>query len=242
MRIIPFSTLNSPCPYLADRACKLEYHYIENCTFSHNANLVKHGFRRFGKYFQKPICDNCNECKSVRIDVLNFKFSKSLRRVMNKNKNKNTKTITSRPILDDEHIRLFNKYHDFMHEKKQWRKNNINFRSYFDIYVDGFENFGYEISYYSETNQLICVDLIDLVDDGISSIYCFWDPDFSHLSLGKYSLLKEIEYAKNLNLHWIYIGYLVKDCPSLRYKDDYKPYQTLLQYCDIDKNEIWEFL
>lgn len=240
MLIVPFSSLASPCPYLSDRVSKTEFHYIENCTFAHNSNLIKHGFRRFGKYFQKPICDNCNECKSVRIDALNFKFSKSLRRVFSKNKN--TKILFSRPILDNEHIGLFNKYHAFMYEKKGWRENYVNFRKYFDIYVDGCENFGFEISYYDETRGLICVDLIDMIDDGISSIYCYYDPDFTHLSLGKFSLLKEIEYAKNMQLRWIYLGYLVKECPSLRYKDDYKPYQTLLEYCDLDKQEIWEFL
>ena len=52
MKIIPFSTLDSPCPYLSDRASRTEYHYIINCDFAHNSNLVRHGFRRFGRYFK----------------------------------------------------------------------------------------------------------------------------------------------------------------------------------------------
>ncbi|MBP5778478.1 MAG: arginyltransferase, partial [Campylobacter sp.] len=113
---------------------------------------------------------------------------------------------------------------------------------YYEIYVDGFGQFGKEISYYDESGRLICVDLIDVVDDGISSIYCYWDPDFAHLGLGKFSLLKQIEIAKRANLRWIYLGFLVKDCPSLNYKDEYRPYQTLLAYTEANEPALWEFL
>lgn len=240
MKIIPFSTLDSPCPYLSDRASRTEYHYIINCDFAHNSNLVKHGFRRFGRYFQKPVCACCDECKSVRIDTFNFKFSKSYRRIYRKNEK--TKILYSRPILDDEHIELFNKYHDFMTAKKGWREHNIDPQRYYEIYVEGFGEFGKELSYYDENGRLICVDLIDVVDDGLSAIYCYWDPDFANLSLGKFSLLKQIEFAKNASLRWIYLGYLVKDCKSLNYKDEYKPYQTLLDYCEVEIPAKWEFL
>lgn len=240
MQIIPFSTLVSPCPYLADRGSKTEYHYIIDCSFEHNSNLVKHGFRRFGRYFQKPVCDNCNECKSVRIDTFNFKFGKSHRRIYRKNEK--TKILYSRPLIDFEHIELFNKYHAFMSEKKGWREHNINIKKYYEIYVEGFGEFGKELSYYDENGKLICVDLIDVVDDGLSAIYCYYDPDFTHLSLGKFSLLKQIEFARNAGLRWIYLGYLVKDCPSLNYKDEYKPYQTLLDYTEPDEVAQWDFL
>lgn len=70
-------------------------------------------------------------------------------------------------------------------------------------------NFGYELAFYIE-DKLVCVDLIDILEDGISSIYCFYDPDFSYFSLGKFSLLNEIQIAKKMNLDYIYLGYFVK--------------------------------
>ena len=59
---------------------------------------------------------------------------------------------------------------------------------------------------------------------------------------GKFSLLKQIEIAKRANLRWIYLGFLVKDCPSLNYKDEYRPYQTLLAYTEANEPALWEFL
>jgi len=71
------------------------------------------------------------------------------------------------------------------------------------------------------------VDLIDILEDGISSIYFYYDPDFAKYSLGKLSLYNQIKYAQNAKKKWIYLGYYVKECPSLSYKAQYKPYLTL---------------
>lgn len=239
MDILPFCTLDTPCPYLDDRGSRTEYMYIFGCDFNFNSNLVKHGYRRFGRYFQKPVCVDCNECQSIRVDVENFKLSRSQRRVMSKNSA--TRYLYTKPIVDDEHLALFRKYHLYMRDKKKWKYYEINLRRYYYLYVLGFGDFGKEISYYSADGRLICVDLIDIVEDGISSIYCYYDPDFLELGLGKFSLLKEIDLARELKLKWLYLGYYVKDCASLNYKDKYKPYQTLLYYNDIKDRAIWEF-
>lgn len=235
---IPFCTLASKCAYLPDRRQKMDYIFIQDCTFEYNSNLVKHGYRRFGEFFSKPICDNCKECKSVRIDAFGFKFSKSLRRVMSKNQD--TKILISTPILDQEHLDLYHKYHLFMREKKGWEFHELNYKKYHELYVAGACDFGFEIGYYYD-NRLICVDLIDFVDDGISSIYCYYDPDFSHLSLGKFSLLNQILIAKEMKKRWIYLGFYVKNCPSLSYKGEYKPYQILQDYVDLQEESIWSF-
>ena len=235
---IPFCTLDFPCPYLAGKSARSEYIYVQNATYFFNSNLVDHGYRRFGNYFQKPVCAGCDECKSLRIDALNFKLSKSQRRVYKKNEK--TSWRFSKPILDGEHLELFEIYHSFMHEKRGWPKQNIDAEKYYDIYASGYGNFGKEISYYDEFDRLICVDLIDVVEDGISSIYCYYDPYRADLSLGKFSLLKEIEIAKKFNLRWIYLGYAVRECQSLKYKFDYRPYQILASYDDTDVPSVWE--
>ncbi|MBR2149421.1 MAG: hypothetical protein IJ965_08360 [Campylobacter sp.] len=90
-----------------------------------------------------------------------------------------------------------------------------------------------------DDNKLICVDLIDITNDGISSIYCFWDINYAYLSLGKYSLLNQILLAKAHKLPWIYLGFYVKNCESLEYKSDYKPYQILQEYTELDELAIW---
>ncbi|EOG7056307.1 arginyltransferase [Campylobacter fetus] len=238
MREIDFCTLDTLCPYLEDRNSRTMYRYVSQCSFDYNSNLVKHGYRRFGSYFSKPICDGCDECKSIRIDAFNFKFTKSHRRIINKNSN--TKIVVSKPYISQRHIDLYEKYHKFMHEKRGWEYYNLDFRRYYSVYVEGAGDFGYEIDYFVN-DELVCVDLVDIVDDGVSSIYCYWDIDFAHLSLGKFSLLNQITIALKNDLRWIYLGFYVKDCASLAYKGEYKPYETLKTYCDIDEKPIWEF-
>lgn len=98
--------------------------------------------------------------------------------------------------------------------------------------------FGKEVLYFVE-NKLVGVDLIDIMGDGISSIYFFYDPDFSHLSLGRFSLYQQILIAQNYKLPWIYLGYYVKDCPSLNYKANYKPFEIMQNEPSLDDTPIW---
>ena len=113
-----------------------------------------------------------------------------------------------------------------MKDKKEWEYTEVTPQSYHSSFVNGHNEFGYEILYYDE-GKLIGVDLVDILEDGISSIYFYYDTEYMNLSLGKLSLYKQILYAKEAKLKWIYLGYYVKDCPSLSYKAHYKPYLTL---------------
>lgn len=224
MKIIGFCTLDEECPYLDGLQSRSEFNYAPFIDKMHNQELVSRGWRRFGSYFSRPICKDCNECQNLRIVVDEFKFSKSYRRVLKKNIN--TKIILQKPSLSDEHLLLYEKYHHHQKDTKNWKIHDLNFRKYYNLYVDNAKDFGYELDFYID-NKLVCVDLIDILEDGISSIYCFYDPSFSHLSLGKYSLLTEIKLAQLKNLKYIYLGYFVKGCQSLSYKADYTPNEIL---------------
>lgn len=237
--IIPFSTLPSLCPYLKDRDSRMEYNYVSDCDFRLNDALTRRGFRRFGKYFSKPNCKECKECVSIRVDALNFKFSRSARRTIAKNKA--TKVYISSPIVDEAHLNLYRKYHKFMEQKREWKYYDLDFRKYYELYVAGHDEFGKEVSYYVN-GKLIGVDLIDVLSDGISAIYCYYDPDFAHLSLGKFSLYQQIYLARQNGLKWIYLGYYVKNCPSLAYKGEFKPYEELKEYVSMDDEPIWSAL
>ena len=113
-----------------------------------------------------------------------------------------------------------------MKEKKNWDYNETNPQNYYGSFVDGYNDFGYEVLYF-DGDKLIGVDLVDFLEDGISSIYFYYDPDYSKYSLGKLSLLMQIKFAKEMKKDWIYLGYYVKDCSSLSYKADYNPFLTL---------------
>jgi len=234
--IIEFSTLESKCVYLSNERMKMEYKYIKSSSQNFNSDLVKRGWRRFGDYYSRPKCDNCNKCISLRIDVENFQFSSSQRKILTKNAD--TKMIIRKPSVSLEHLKLYDIYHKHMKNKKDWDYYKVNFDSYYDLYVKGFSTFGKEILYIRDS-KLVGVDLVDFIDDGLSAIYFYYDPSYSKFSLGNYSLFKQIEIAKEKELPWIYLGYYVKDCGSLNYKLNFKPYQTLQNNPGLKEADIW---
>lgn len=236
-KIIEFSTLDSQCAYLDEKSTRMSYKAIKNCSFTLNSELVKRGWRRFGIYYSRPQCKGCEDCLSIRIDANEYKFSKSAKRCFKKNKN--TKVIIQTPSVSRRHLELYDKYHTQMSIKKGWKYNDMSPLSYYELYVAGHEEFGKEVLYFVD-DLLVGVDLIDFTDDGISSIYFFYDPEFAYLSLGRFSLYQQILLARSCNLRWIYIGYYVEKCPSLSYKDEYKPYEVLQNLPDIDEKVAWK--
>ncbi|HJE66617.1 MAG TPA: arginyltransferase [Campylobacter avium] len=238
MQILSLCSLEHDCPYLENKFLRNEYNIVFNCSKKLNQELISRGWRRFGKFFSRPICRDCNECVSYRIKVDDFKLSRQFKRVLKKNQN--TKLLIDKPGVSNERLYIYNKYHKYMQEKRAWEENTMRFSQYYSLYVDGDENFGYELRFYVD-NKLVCVDLIDILEDGISSIYCYYDPDFSYLNLGKFSLLKEIEIAKNRGLKYIYLGYFVKGCQSLSYKADYTPNEILKMTSSLyEVANLWE--
>jgi len=236
MNLLKEFSLEDKCSYLKDKQQTTHYKIFQNVTSQSCQDLIERGYRRFGKMYFRPICQECNECQSIKIDVNNYSFSKSQRRVLKKAAH--IKTYIQKPTLTQEHLDIFAKYHKFMHTKKGWEYNETTPEHYYDSFVNGHEDFGYEVLYF-EHNTLIGVDLIDILEDGISSIYFYYDPDYLHLSLGKYSLLNQIKFAKETDKQWIYLGYYVKECSSLSYKAEYKPYLTLEGRPNLHENFYW---
>jgi arginine-tRNA-protein transferase len=235
--IIEFSTLQSPCVYLKGKKMKMAYKYIKDCSLPLSSKLVQRGWRRFGHYYSRPECDNCNACQSMRIDVNGFQLSKSAKRIIKKNST--TRIMVRKPSISQDHLNLYEKYHRYMQEKKGWEYYPVNAESYADLYAKGFSSYGYEILYIRD-QKLVGVDLVDFLEDGLSAIYFYYDPDYAHLSLGRYSIYKQIEMAKVRELSWIYLGYYVKECESLNYKDSYKPNQILMNNPTLSEHALWE--
>ncbi|MEA3451139.1 MAG: arginyltransferase [Bacteroidota bacterium] len=237
MNLLKEFQLNDKCSYLDNLDTTTHYQVIDNCSSEACQDLIERGYRRFGKMFFRPICSSCNECQSIKIDVDNFNFSKSKKRVIKKASH--ITTIVQIPNLSLEHLKLFEKYHLYMKDKKGWSHSATTPDHYYNSFVAGHEEFGYEVLYFDK-DKLIGVDLIDILDDGISSIYFYYDPDYQEYSLGKLSLFNQINIAKNYNKKWIYLGYYVKENPSLAYKAEYKPYLTLDGRPQEDERIIWK--
>ncbi len=222
--IIEFKTDTTPCVYLNDKKMQMHYKYIKQSNQALSSQLINDGWRRFGYYYSKPICPECSECKSLKVDVQNFTFTKSAKRVIKKNQK--TKIVVQKPTFSTKHLNIYKKYHEHQSIHKGWDIFDLDEDSYQDLYLKGSNEFGKEVLYFVE-DKLVGVDLIDILEDGISTIYFYYDPTYSHLSLGRYSIYKEIEMAKEMELKWVYLGYFVEDCPSLSYKDNYKPNEKI---------------
>ena len=231
-----FCMLDYECAYIPDKKVRMHYKHIENATQSYNTALINRGWRRFGSYYFHPICEGCSECKSLRINVDEFKLSKSQKKSIKRNKE--TEIIIQKPTLTQAHLDLYNKYHSFKHQKDNWTHRNISPREYKENFVEGAHDFGKEVLYIQD-GEIIGVDLIDILDDGISSIYFYYDPDFPRLSLGIYSLLYQIELAKVLELPWIYLGYWVDGCKAFAYKSNFQPQEILNDFPPINKIALW---
>jgi arginine-tRNA-protein transferase len=216
---------------------RLYYRYIPKATKELASKLIQRGWRRFGHSYFHPICHGCNECKSLRIDVANFKPTRSQRRAIKKNRQ--TRILIQKPSLKLKYVELFDRFHRFKAQKSGWDYWKIDLETYYNEFVVGAQDFGKEVLYFHE-DRLIGVDLIDILEDGISSIYFFYDPDYQHLSLGIYSLLVQIDLAAQLGLPWIYLGYWVDGCPSFAYKLQFRPYQLLDGFPPVDEEPFWE--
>ncbi len=232
-----FSMLDYDCAYIPGNSVRMNYKYVPHASKAFATAVIERGWRRFGKYYFHPICNGCNECKSIRINVHDFHYSKSQKKVIKRNKE--TEILVQKPTLTSSHIALYNKYHSHKHHKDGWQHRNISQREYYENFVEGAHDFGKEVLYVRE-GKLIGVDLIDILDDGISAIYFYYDPDYADLSLGTYSLLYQIKLAKILDLPWIYLGYWVEGCKAFAYKPKFKPQEILDGFPDVTVNPHWK--
>jgi arginine-tRNA-protein transferase len=232
-----FSMLDYDCAYLPGHLVRMSYKYVSHASKAFTTAVIARGWRRFGKYFFHPICNGCNACKNIRIDVRNYHYTKSQKKAIKRNAD--TKIIVQKPTLTQAHLDLYNKYHHFKQDKDGWKHRNISQREYHENFVDGAHDFGKEVLYIKD-DKLIGVDLIDVLDDGISSIYFYYDPEYASLSLGTYSLLYQIQLAHILELPWIYLGYWVDGCKAFAYKPKFQPQEILDGFPPISEIPQWE--
>ncbi len=227
------------CAYICGNNTTFNYALIESCSEDFYNALLERGWRRFGEVFFVPFCDYCQKCISIRQVVCDFKFSKNHKRIISKNKI--IDVAFGNPSYSIEKIELYNKYHTIMNIKKGWEYNQIDKDRYLHMFVDGKNSFGKELCYYID-GKLIGVAFVDILksSSSMSAIYFFYDHDYSHLSLGTFSILKQLEIAKMLNLKYFYPGYWIKNHHSLGYKERFKPFEYLINRPNIHEIPIWK--
>ena len=218
-----YLTNTEPCPYLTNRDEKKIFLIMDDINKSNEyEHLIKSGFRRSHNILYNQVCADCNLCKSIRINVNNFKLSKSNKRVLNKNKNLFTKKLTNNP--SKEQFVLFKKYLEFKHNDSEM--NEMNFQDYCKMFDSkGINTKIYEYFYKSELAG--CV-ISDFLEGSISMVYSFYSEIFLKNSLGKYVILDHFRLAKDFNMDYVYLGYWVEGSSKMEYKNSFNSSEILI--------------
>lgn len=219
-KLVFFPTPESPCSYLPNRESRSIFLHPdqpldENIYFQ----LNQLGFRRSGAHLYRPWCDDCQACQSVRVLVDEFKFSRNQRKVFKLNQNVTFEWREA--AMSDEIYQLYEAYINERHaDGDMYPPSREQFDNFLCLADPSINNYFLCLRL---DGKLIAVGVVDLLGDGPSAIYTFFDPHYHHHSLGKMVILWLINWAKTKHLPYVYLGYWIKDCAKMNYKSDYQP-------------------
>ena len=220
-----FLTAPMPCPYLEGRQeRKLFTHLTGRRAASLHHLLSENGFRRSQNLIYRPACEGCNACQSVRIVANEFEASGRFRRVLRHN---DDLSVEVRPTTaTSEQYDLFKRYLESRHAGGGM--NQMSFVDY-EYMVEDTPVQSVLVEYRLREhpdNTLVAVALTDVMPDGLSMVYSFFDPELSQRSLGTYLILDHIAQVRSAGLGYVYLGYWVKDSPKMAYKVLYQPLEV----------------
>lgn len=231
-----FITAPAPCPYLGGKLeRKVFTHLLNSDAQKLHDTLSQGGFRRSQNIAYRPACEGCAACVSVRIPVRTFRWNRSFRRAWNTNRD--LFIHPAPPTATSEHYALFRRYIDSRHsEGGMVDMSVLDFtamveESFVNTQIMEFRR-APAISLagpHRQSGQLVCAALTDVLDDGLSMIYSFFDPGEAARSLGTYMILAHVAHALRLGLPYVYLGYWVAGSPKMNYKARFLPQERLLR-------------
>ena len=227
---------DSGCSYLPGRVSRMEYRLAESLLAEDYEQLLARGWRRFGRTLFRPACPRCRECRSLRIILPRFESSKSQRRCLRRNSD--IRLVVQPPTVTDDHIRLYNDYHRDMAQRRGWPFQQTNRETYHDSFADGDFEFAREFLYW-RNNELIGLGIVDVTDRVQSSVYFVHAPSWRPAGPGTYAVLREIEFAQAAGRERLYMGYYIRDCGSMNYKNRFEPHEFLRDYVGDDDMPEW---
>lgn len=214
----------------------MQYRLAMSLSSERYEHLLERGWRRFGRTLFRPRCKRCDECRSLRVDIAAFAPTKSQRRIARKNAA--IELQIQRPTITTEHIQLYNEYHADMHDRRGWPFRKISDDEYFESFVDGEFEFSREFQYRRD-GKLIALGIVDMTSRVMSSIYFVYAPSLRDSSPGTMSVLRELEEGTQTGHKWLYMGYYIRDCGSMNYKNRFHPHQILNEYVDDHQPAEW---
>ncbi|HVT81596.1 MAG TPA: arginyltransferase [Phycisphaerae bacterium] len=184
--------------------------------------LLDAGFRRSGSVIYQPMCARCRECVPIRVPVEGFTPTRSQRRVMRKNSDVVVRVAA--PEATREKWELYERYQREWHKKKPSESEDVlGFVTF--LYRSPVESLEFE--YRDKWGRLFGVGLVDVCPQTLSSVYFYFDPRAAARSLGTFSAIYEIQWAKQMKMKYWYAGYWIKGCESMSYKSRFGPAEAL---------------
>jgi arginine-tRNA-protein transferase len=217
------------CGYLPNKLAQsliaAPHHLVDSNIYS---GLIQQGFRRSGKFSYRPHCENCRACIAIRLILDEFTPSRSQKRAYKQHANLTTRIL---PLnYYHSHFKLYSAYQMLRHAETE-PSNQIDENDGANQYLQFLCMSNVEslmIEFRDPSNQVKIVSVVDVVGDGVSAVYTFYDALETKTSFGTYSIMWLAEWAKNLGLPYLYLGYWIADSQKMAYKQQFKPQEKLI--------------
>ena len=219
-----YVTAPQTCPYLEGRMERKLFTALQGQNAQRlNDSLSQQGFRRSQNVLYRPSCSDCSACLSARIDVTRFKPSRSQKRTVRRNEFLGRKATS--PWATEDQYDLFRRYLDSRHADGGMADMDV---FEFAAMIEETPIRSRVVEYADTDNRLVGVSLTDVLSDGLSMVYSFYDPDLHASSLGTYMILDHIRIAQEADLPYVYLGYWVPGSQKMGYKSRFSGLEIYL--------------